>query len=86
MKLARTGTVAALAALAALGVGLLAGGCEAIVPSDVATPSCTMTQYVDPGNGTCPGGISLRHARIASRRRARGIAGSYWILPPMGAR
>jgi hypothetical protein len=38
-------------------VKLAAVGCEVIVPSDVGTPSCTMTQYVDPGNGTCPSGM-----------------------------
>jgi hypothetical protein len=35
----------------------IALGCEAIVPSDVPTPSCTMTPYADPGNGTCPSGM-----------------------------
>jgi hypothetical protein len=42
---------------AALAATLAAAGCEAIVPSNVATPSCTMTPYVDPGNGTCPKGM-----------------------------
>jgi hypothetical protein len=55
--LSRKGTLLAGAAFAALAAATLAAGCEAIVPSSVATPSCTMTPYVDPGNGTCPSGM-----------------------------
>ena len=44
-------------ACAALAAMLAAVGCEAIVPASAATPSCTMTPYVDPGNGTCPAGM-----------------------------
>jgi Putative metal-binding motif len=50
-------SLACLALGAAVGVALVAQGCEAIVPESVSTPSCSMTPYVDPGNGTCPAGM-----------------------------
>ncbi len=49
--------IAAIAAIAALGGSLAAAGCEVIVPNDVPTPTCTMTPFSDPGNGTCPRGM-----------------------------
>ncbi len=56
-RLGRVSRLLVLGALGALTAAVAATGCEVIVPSDVATPSCTMTQYVDPGNGTCPAGM-----------------------------
>ena len=47
----------ALLATAAIGGSLTAAGCEVIVPNDAPTPTCTMTPYSDPGNGTCPKGM-----------------------------
>jgi putative metal-binding protein len=57
MTVARLRTKGAYVALAALAALLAAIGCEVIVPSDVSTPTCTMTPYSDPGNGTCPAGM-----------------------------
>src|SRR5277367_5190277 len=57
-RAARSAGFMALVAFAlALVAALVAVGCEVIVPSDVPTPTCTMTPYVDPGNGTCPSGM-----------------------------
>ena len=68
MKLVRVGTGPAwLAYLACLALGgtLAAAGCEVIVPSEIATPPCTMTPFVDPGNGTCPRGMYCEGAGCA---------------------
>ena len=63
MRLAKVGSWVACSALAAT---LASVACEAIVPNDVGTPSCTMTPYTDPGNGTCPKGMYCEGAGCAA--------------------
>jgi hypothetical protein len=62
MKLAWIGSSLASLAFLALGVAVASVACEAIVPSSVS-PACTMTPWVDPGNGTCPRGMYCEVSR-----------------------
>ncbi len=56
MKLSRLGTCLALAAIA-LVAAAAGGGCEAIVSNDVPAYTCSMVQFLNPGNGSCPQGM-----------------------------
>ena len=57
MRITRRGSTVTYLLLAAFAALLAAVGCEVIVPGTGDTPTCTMTPYTDPGNGTCPAGM-----------------------------
>ena len=77
MKLARVGTFLAWLALLTCFAAVASVACEAIVPNDVPTPPCSMTPFVDPGNGTCPRGMFCGEGARCTPCQAKDICDGY---------